>query len=103
MHIVDIWGGCSREVEAIIGRRTKEATYANEKPDCIEKVYISIDIDDTQRIAVNNYGNIYDFVRQPNGNAVFNGRKSIEIDTSAQILKIFCERLMGSITGARDN
>ena len=100
LSILDHWGCSVEEVDAIIGRSPLEAETSGEVEDCSARVYDIIGIDDTLRLAFNNPENIHGFVRQPNSNAPFNGRKAIDMMDSAEGIKTVRRALDGHFRGS---
>lgn len=99
LRILDNWGCSAEEVETIIGRSPLEAETSGASDDCLARVQDIIGIDDTLRLAFNNAENIDGFVRQPNANAPFNGRKAIDMMVSADGIKTVRRALDGHFRG----
>jgi hypothetical protein len=99
LRILNSWKCSALEVETILGRSPLEAESAGEVPDCADRIYGIIGIDETLRIAFNNPVNINGFVRMPNGNGVFNGRKPIDMMDSTAGIKDVLRALSGTWRG----
>lgn len=99
LRILDSWGCTGPEVKTILGRSPLDAESAGEVDDCSARVYTIIGIDDTLRLAFNNPDNIRGFVRQPNANAPFNGRKAIDMMGSVEGIKAVLRALNGHFRG----